>query len=81
VKKNIKIDPHLPEFRGIICVPGFLGHVYFVFAMSTDAECSKKDYTRLAKEYASVSEDEAGKIWQSASYWSEPYDVYTIADD
>jgi len=47
----------------------------------TDAECSKKDFIKFATEYASISEDEAGKIWGSASYWANPYDVYTIEDD
>ena len=47
----------------------------------TDAECSKKDFIKFVTEYASISEDEAGKIWGSVSYWAEPYDVYTIADE
>jgi len=55
--------------------------IIFVFALSTDAECSKKDFIRFAKEYMSISEDEAVKIWQNSSRWANPFDVYTIADD
>jgi len=54
---------------------------YFVFALSTDAESSKKDFTKFAKESVSFAEDEAEKIWQSSSRWAKPFDVYTIADD
>ena len=59
----------------------FWDTVYFALALSTDAECSKKDFIRLAKESVSISEDEAGKIWGGISFWAEPRDVYTIADE
>jgi len=54
---------------------------YFVFALLTDAECSKKDFIKFATDYVSMSEDDAGKLWLSVRYWAKPHDVYTIADE